>query len=294
MDARSVALVRSFNQMVAERVGALEAQFLGRGRPYAESRILWEIGPEGADVRELRRRLGLDSGYLSRLLRSLESERLVDVAPSSADARVRHASLTARGRLERAELDRRADEVAWSLLAPLDQGRRDDLVAKMQKVERLLLASAVTLAVEDPFTPDARWCIQSYFEELNARFETGFDPGRGISADPDELVPPRGLLVIARLHGRPIGCGALKLHDAGPAELKRMWVSGLVRGLGVGRRLLQELEGLARERGAEVIRLETNHSLAEAIHLYRSSGYREVAAFSDEPYAHHWFEKRLG
>ena len=72
-----------------------------------------------------------------------------------------------------------------------------------------------------------------------------------------------------------------------------MWVAPAARGIGLGRRLLQELERLAREAGVEVLRLETNRSLGEAIALYRSGGFLEVAAFNDEPYAHHWFEKRL-
>jgi len=95
------------------------------------------------------------------------------------------------------------------------------------------------------------------------------------------------------LRGEPVGCGALKFHGDQPAELKRMWVAESTRGLGIGRRLLDELERHAADGGARVIRLETNRSLTEAISLYRSAGYREVAAFNDEPYAHHWFEKQL-
>jgi GNAT superfamily N-acetyltransferase len=154
-------------------------------------------------------------------------------------------------------------------------------------------ASEIRVAVEDPSTADARWCIEQYLAELNARFDAGFDPARSISADPHELVPPAGALLVARLDGRPIGCGALKFHDDAPAELKRMWVAPEARGLGLGRRLLQELEQYARAAGAHTVRLETNRTLVEAIALYRRSGYREVDAFNDEPYAHHWFEKRL-
>ena len=152
----------------------------------------------------------------------------------------------------------------------------------------------VSVTVEDPTTPDARWCIDQYFAELNARFETGFDPAQSISADANELTPPAGALLIARLDGRAIGCGALKFHPDAPAELKRMWVAPEARGLGLGRRLLEELEKHARQAGATTVRLETNRSLKEAIQLYRSTGYREVAAFNSEPYAHHWFEKNLG
>ncbi len=153
--------------------------------------------------------------------------------------------------------------------------------------------AAVSVTVEDPNTPDARWCIDQYFAELDARFDAGFDPALSISAEADELTPPAGALLIARLDGRAVGCGALKFHPEAPAELKRMWVAPNARGLGLGRRLLEELEDHARKAGAKAVRLETNRSLTEAIQLYRSTGYREVGAFNSEPYAHHWFEKNL-
>lgn len=293
MDAASIQQIRSFNRTVAERVGVFGDRFLGRARPYGESRLLWEIGPGGVEIRELRSRLGLDSGYISRVLRSLERHGLVAVEASPDDRRVRRVTLTAAGLAERAELDRRSDEVAAGFLEPLSEGQRARLVTAMAEVERLLRASQVTLAVEDPSEPEAWWCIEQYIAELNVRFDAGWDPSRSISADPDELTPPSGLLVVARLKQRPVGCGALKFHADAPAELKRMWVAPEARGLGLGRRLLLELERLAREAGVTVLRLETNRNLTEAITLYRSSGYQEVPAFNDEPYAHHWFEKRL-
>lgn len=293
MDKTAVQAVRSFNRTVAERIGALTDSFLGRERPMGHSRTLWEIGEVGADVRELRSRLGLDSGYATRVLQSLRREGLVAIEPSPSDRRVRRVRLTRAGLAERAELERRADRVALDLLEPLDDAQRTRLVAAVAEVERLLTASMVEIAVEDPRSGDARWCIGQYFEELNRRFEAGFDPGRGISADPDELVPPAGELVVARLRGRPVGCGALKFHAEAPAELKRMWVAPAARGLGLGRRLLSVLESHAAAAGARVVHLETNRTLKEAINLYRSAGYQEVAAFNDEPYAHHWFEKRL-
>jgi DNA-binding MarR family transcriptional regulator/GNAT superfamily N-acetyltransferase len=285
--------VRRFNREVAGRIGALTDQFLGRARPMGEARILWEIGPEGTEVRTLRTRLALDSGYTSRVLRSLEQQALVTVGSSPDDRRVRRVQLTDAGRAERTELDRRSDELALSILEPLSVRQRTRLVAAMAEVERLFQASAVRFAIEDPSSADARWCLEQYFSELDARFETGFDASLSISADADELTPPAGALLVARVHARPVGCGALKLHPGAPAELKRMWVAPEARGLGLGRRILRELEQLARDGGAQVVRLETNRALGEAIALYRGSGFREVAAFNDEPYAHHWFEKRL-
>jgi ribosomal protein S18 acetylase RimI-like enzyme len=100
-------------------------------------------------------------------------------------------------------------------------------------------------------------------------------------------------MLVAYLHGEAVGCGALKNHEHEPSEIKRMWVAEHVRGLGVGRRLLAELESRAAEHGARAVRLETNRNLAEAIAMYRKAGYAEVPAFNDEPFAHHWFEKPL-
>jgi GNAT superfamily N-acetyltransferase len=151
----------------------------------------------------------------------------------------------------------------------------------------------IRFGTEDPTSADAIWCFEQYSAELNARFEAGFDRSRSISADARELLPPRGALVIAWSRGRPVGCGALKFAGKQTAELKRMWIAPAVRGLGVGRRMLNELERLASKRGIRLLRLETNRTLKEAIALYRGSGYVEVGAFNAEPYAHHWFEKRF-
>jgi ribosomal protein S18 acetylase RimI-like enzyme len=161
-------------------------------------------------------------------------------------------------------------------------------------VDRSLAASAVQVTVRDPRQPDARFCLQAYFSELSSRFDGGFDPERSISAGDDELTPPAGLLLVATVHSQAVGCGALKFHDDGLAELKRMWVAPGARGLGLGRRLLTELEAHAAANRVRTLRLETNHALEEAIGLYRAAGYREVPAFNNEPYAHHWFEKTLG
>ena len=292
-DDAATQQVRSFNRSVTERIGALQDEYLSRGRPLGASRVLWEIGGEGADLRALRTRLGLDSGYLSRLVQSLERDGLIAIEPGAADKRVRTVRLTPAGRDERELLDRRSDELAASLLDALSDAQRDRLVEAMGVVERLLTAGLVEVDVEDPTSTAAQFCIQSYFAELDGRFDAGFDPARSISADAGELTEPAGLLLVARLRGEPIGCGALKLHGREPAEVKRMWVAPTTRGLGVGGRILRELEEHARRRGVGLLRLETNRALREATGLYRSAGYAEVEAFNDEPYAHHWFEKRL-
>jgi DNA-binding MarR family transcriptional regulator/GNAT superfamily N-acetyltransferase len=293
MERAVLSQVRRFNRIVTERVGALDDHFLARDRSLCEARLLWEIGADGRDVRSLRNLLKLDSGYLSRLLRSLEAAGLVTVGRKESDKRVRIARLTPSGLAERLVLDQRSDELAASLLAPLSGRQRARLVAAMADVERLLTAAMVEVASIDPAHPHAQRCLQAYFSELDRRFETGFDPALSIAADNEDLRPPTGLLLVASLRADPIGCGALRFHGKEPAEIKRMWVAESARGLGIGRRLLSELEEHAADRGAGAVRLETNQTLTEAISLYRSAGYIEVDSFNDEPYAHHWFEKQI-
>jgi DNA-binding MarR family transcriptional regulator/GNAT superfamily N-acetyltransferase len=291
MDHDHVRRVRAFNRTVTQLIGALDDSFLDRGRPLGQARLLYEIGRAGAEVRELRARLALDSGYVSRLLRSLERQGLVSARPSADDGRVRRATLTRKGLNEVKAYERGSDALAESLLAPLSAGQRAQLVTAMAEVERLLRASAVEIQLESSNSADSVWCLEQYFHELAERFETGFDPAKSISATADELTPPAGVFVVARACGRPIGCGALKVKDREIGEIKRMWVAGSMRGLGVGRHILAALEGRAREIGLGTLRLETNGTLKEAQAVYRKSGYREVAPFNDEPYAHHWFEK---
>src|SRR5262245_32642763 len=289
----TVEQVRRFNRVVTERIGALNDRFLGRAMPLGEARLLWEIGLDGCEVRLLRSRLGLDSGYLSRLLRSLEAAGLVEVTAGAPDRRKRVAHLTAAGRRERATLDERSDDLARSLLAPLSAEQRGRLVAAMVDVDTPLIAATVDIRPIDPEHADARYCLAEYIAELNRRSTRGFDPARGATALPHEVRPPAGAFFVAYLHGEAIGCGAVKHHDDAPAEIKRMWLAPQARGLGLGRRLLETLEECALAGGARVAHIETSDVLTEAISLYRSAGWVEVPAFNDEPFADHWFEKRL-
>jgi DNA-binding MarR family transcriptional regulator/GNAT superfamily N-acetyltransferase len=289
---RDIEFVRGFNRLVTRRLGALDDPYLGK-RPLGECRVLYEIGLEGATARDVRARLGLDPAYLARLVRALERDGLVRESEGRAGPETERLRLTTAGRSLLRELDRDSDELAASVLAPLSAGQRERLTRAQAEVRRLLAVSMVSVAAEDPSSEDARWCLSHYFGELAERFEEEFDPGRTLPADGADLVPPAGAFLIARVGGEPAGCGALKTYRPGVGEIMRMWVDRAHRGLGIGARILDALEEHAAALGHRTVRLYTNRSLDEAKAMYRSRGYEEIPRYNDDPYANHWFEKRL-
>jgi DNA-binding MarR family transcriptional regulator len=280
-----IARVRLFNRLVTQQVGALQDRYLGH-RPLGESRVLFEIGERGATPRDVRARLGLDSGYLSRLIGSLRRDGLVQTEPDPADRRTKRLRLTAAGRAEMAELDRISDELAASVLAPLTDEQRGRLLQAQAEVGRLLALSMLAIEREDQSSADPCWCLGHYFAELGERFEESFDPGRTLPSDD-------AVFLIARINGQPAACGALKTLEPGLGEILRMWVDHPHRGLGLGARMLDALEHEAAALGHRAVRLYTNRSLAEAKAMYRSRGYAEIPRYNDDPYANHWFEKPL-
>jgi DNA-binding MarR family transcriptional regulator/N-acetylglutamate synthase-like GNAT family acetyltransferase len=281
---QDIAQVRSFNRLVTRQAGVLSDRHIGR-RPLGESRVLYEIGLDGATPRDLRARLGLDSGYLSRMIRALEREGLVEQHPSSADRRTKRLSLTSAGRAELRAINRISDELAAAALAPLSDEERARLLRAQAEVRRLLAVSMVAVDRVDPRSPDARWCLGHYYAELAERFEEGFDA----TVWPADATS----FLIARFGGQPAGCGVLKTLSAEVAEIARMWVDRPHRGLGIGKRILTALESHARELGFSTVRLDTNRSLDEAKAMYRAHGYVEIERYNENPYADHWFEKRL-
>lgn len=289
----AIARVRRFNRIVTLRAGALQASYLGRGRPLGQARLLSEIAPEGSDMRGLRERLCLDSGYFSRLVSALARERLIVLRAGKDDRRRRTIVLTQKGAEEKAAYDRLSDDLARSFVVQLDAGQRERLVAAMAEVERLMTAASVRIGPEPPESRDAQACLAAYFAELDRRFENGFDQSLGNPGDREETQHAPRLFLIARLDGAAVGCGVLNRLDSETGEIKRMWVAPEVRGLGLSQKLLEALESEASAGGLRRVRLDTNRALAEAQALYRKAGYREIARYNDNPYAHLWFEKEL-
>jgi DNA-binding MarR family transcriptional regulator/GNAT superfamily N-acetyltransferase len=283
--------LRRFNRTYTQRIGVLEDSFLGTGLPLGPSRLLFEVGHEGATVRELRDRLGLDAGYLSRLLRSLEAEDLVVVRPDPADRRRRRVTLTRRGRTAWRRLDDRSETLAASLLAPLSQRQRERLTGALATADLLVRAATVRFEQTDPRDVRAVAATGAYFAEIGERF--GFEPGDAWQQDAAAMREPDGFFVVASSDGLPVACGGVQRLPDGAAEVKRMWVHDSWRGAGLGARLLRHLEDLARDHGYAVVRLDTNDTLVEAIAMYQRAGYRAIERYNDNEWARCWFEKDL-
>jgi DNA-binding MarR family transcriptional regulator/GNAT superfamily N-acetyltransferase len=297
-----VAVVRRFNRSYTQRIGVLDDSFLGMGMPLGPARLLFEIGVAPATTQgpltsqTLRERLGLDSGYLSRLLRRLEEEGFVNVIPDPGDRRRRQVSLTEAGGERWKELERRSDDQARLIVDPLTERQRERLARALSEADLLVRAATVRFEPVDPASPTARDVVGRYFAEIGRRF--GFDPSGETEKDALLLAPPTGVFVVALSDGEPVACGGLQtiaplVDGQSVGELKRMWVHNDWRGAGLGSRLLRHLEDRARALGHGTARLDTNAALTEAIGMYQRAGYRAIGRYSDNPWATHFFEKRL-
>lgn len=244
---------------------------------------------------DLRVRLDLDSGYLSRPLRTLEECGLVTVSADPDDRRRRRVTPTRRGRATHARLEVRSDALAETLLAPLTARQRGRLTEAPATADLLVRAATVHLREVDPGSHVAVQAVDHYFAELDERFRGGFDASRARAGDAAAMRPGAGTFVVATSDGRPVACGGVQTIGAGVGEIKRgMWVHPRWRGAGLGARLPRHLEGLAAGLGHGVVRLDTNGTLTEAIALYERAGYRPIERSNDNPYAQAWFEKALG
>ena len=304
-----VAVLRRFNRSYTQRIGVLEDSFLGLGMPLGPARLLYEIGAASPatqtrlaaqaspatrtplSTQALRERLGLDSGYLSRLLRRLERDGLIQVIPDPGDRRRRLVSLTKSGQERWNELERRSEEQARLIVGPLTGRQRERLARALGEADLLVRAATVTFQLADPASPAARDVVGRYFAEIGRRF--GFDPSGETEKDTEILVPPFGAFVVAHSDGEPVACGGLHAIAPGVGELKRMWVHDDWRGAGLGSRLLRHLEDQACALGHRIVRLDTNAALTEAIAMYQRAGYRVIERYNDNPWATHFFEKAL-
>ncbi|MEV5907933.1 helix-turn-helix domain-containing GNAT family N-acetyltransferase [Streptomyces chartreusis] len=285
-----VTAFRRFNRYFTRRIGVLDDHYLGQDRPLGEARLLFEIG-DGMSLRELRSRLGLDAGYLSRMAKALQAQGMVTLSAHPDDSRLRMIEPTAAGRVEVKEQNRRANLVAAGLLDGLSEPQRAELAGALATAQRLLRLASITVALVDGAAPDARACLDGYAADIDERFPEGFDKDDLVA--PQEVSGDAGAFFVAYEEDRPVGCGALRRLESGVGEIRHVWVHPAARRLGLARRLLDALEQEAVARHLSVVRLDTHAALTEAQAMYRACGYTAIPAYDDNVYASHWFEKRL-
>lgn len=281
--------VRDFNRFYTQRIGVLTDRYLGQ-RPLGEARLLFEIGAT-ADVGAVRTRLGLDSGYLSRMLRSLERQGLIELRPHPADARARIATLTPAGQAARSDLDTRSEQAAAGLVDPLTPAQRERLAIAMDEVQRLLRLAAITIEAVPAGSEAGRRCLHAYARELSVRFPEGYDVDE--LTPPEQFTPPKGVLLVAFDGPDGVGCVGLRTLAPGVAEVRHMWVHDRMRRSGLGGRLLREIEARALALGLPTVRLNTHKVLPEAVAMYHAAGYADTDAYSDDVHGQLSFVKQL-
>ncbi len=287
-----IARLRRFNRVVTREIGALDTSYLGRGRPLGVARVLHLIRPSGTDVAEIRARLGLDTGLLSRTLRSLQTEGLIQLVTDPADRRCRIVHLTTAGQTERQIYENLGHAKAQQVFARAGS-RQQAVIDAMDLIATVMLRDDVEIRDADPDDPAALHCVWSYYQQLLATFDV-LTPDMLPLPLPDaaKYRPPTGAFLIAWSDDLPIGCVSLRELEPGIAEVKRLWVDPIARGQGLGLRLMRAIEVRARDMGFTQARLDSNTHLTTAITLYRSDGWSEIAPYTTPP-ANIWLAKRL-
>lgn len=296
--------IRAFNRFYTHRIGVLNDTLLGSPYSLAESRLLWELAHhEHTTATDLARTLDLDAGYLSRLLRRLKEQGLIDSTRSPTDARQTQLSLTPAGRAAFAPLDQRSREQIAALLAPLPEAHQQQLLQAMGTLQQLLGDEAPRQG-QAPYllrphrAGDMGWVVsrhgalyaQEYrwdmrFEALVARLAADFI---------DHFDPTRETCWIAERDGHNIGCVFLvQARDEttqaplpGVAQLRMLLVEPTARGLGLGHRLVHECERFARMAGYRRIVLWTNSLLTAARGIYQKAGYTMTASEPHHSFGH--------
>jgi DNA-binding MarR family transcriptional regulator/GNAT superfamily N-acetyltransferase len=287
-----IARLRRFNRVVTREIGALDASYLGRGRPLGVARVLHLIRPGGTDVADLRLRLGLDTGLLSRILRGLKSEGLIHLATDPADRRRRIVHLTPEGRAEWQVYDQLGHAKAQQVFDRAG-ARQQDLVNAMDLIATVMLQDEVEIRDGDPDDPAALACVGSYYRMLMETFpDVAPDLFPLPLPDAAKYRPPLGACLVAWSDDLPVGCVSLRPLGNGVAEVKRLWVDPVARGQGLARRLMRSIETRALALGFTELMLDSHTDLAPAIALYRRDGWGEIAPYTGFP-ANIWMAKRL-
>jgi DNA-binding MarR family transcriptional regulator/ribosomal protein S18 acetylase RimI-like enzyme len=280
-DDEEIAAVRAFNRFYTSKLGFLDQQLLKSPFSLSEARVLYELANrQSPSAKEIGTELGLDAGYLSRIVQKFDEDGLIVRKPFAADRRQYQLSLTAKGRQAFAKLDRSSHDDVADMLAVLPQDDRKRLIAAMAAIERLLGSAGVspgTAILREPRPGDIGWVVQSHgalyaseygwdssFEvlvaEIAAKFLASFDASRD-------------RCWIAELDGAEVGSVFLVRHSDDIAKLRLLLVDPAGRGQGLGRRLVGECITFARACGYRKITLWTQSILIAARKIYQDAGF---------------------
>ena len=283
LDRRTEA-VRAFNRFYTRRIGVVQEGYLQSRFSLTEARVLYELAhADGLTATQIGSALDLDAGYLSRMLRSFEQDGLLTRAPSETDKRQTTLALTASGRAAFVPLDQRSRQQIGAMLSALPEPAQQAVVGGMQTITRLLSGSkASDWATRSPVPGDIGWVIERhgalYAAEygFNFRFEAMVAQVAG--AFLNEHDPARERAWIAHRDGVQLGSVFLvrKTDDIG--KLRLLLVEPSTRGLGIGKRLVQDCIEFARQVGYRRMTLWTNDILLAARNIYRAAGFRLVSS----------------
>lgn len=312
--ADRAATLRAFNRFYTRRIGVLQDRLLESSFTLPESRVLWELAhTPGITARELAEALQLDTGYLSRLLTGLRERKLVRAERAAHDGRQTLLSLTPTGQRALAPLEQRAQAQMSALLAPLTEGEQQELLYAARRIEALLdRRQAGPIRLRGLRPGDVGWMIARHaalyaqehgwdgrFEAMVARIGADYidhlDPRRENAwiaerAETSGAAGAAGLTTDAP--GHPLGCVFLVQaqdetrgqSEPDVAQLRLLIVEPAARGLGIGRRLVDECTRFARAAGYARIRLKTHSILSAARTLYAQAGYQMIASTPHESF----------
>jgi DNA-binding MarR family transcriptional regulator/GNAT superfamily N-acetyltransferase len=291
MEDEDLRTVRDFNRSFAVRINVFDRHALGTRYSLTEGRIIIEIGrAEGCQATEIAQGLSLDKGYLSRILARLEQQGIVERDTSPHDARAKRLNLTAQGRADYADLEKRSDQQAAALLAGLTEAQTRQAVACMETLQQLwaLRDEGDCLIVDGADRLDeVRELFREYVEvEIRQRrgFDIDFQNPEGELADlPGRYAAPEGGLILALIGGEPAGCIAFRPLKEGACEIKRLYVRPTARGHHLGRTLLEHALRQARAAGYAWAYCDTDASMVEARSLYARAGFQETDAYYRNP-----------
>jgi DNA-binding MarR family transcriptional regulator/N-acetylglutamate synthase-like GNAT family acetyltransferase len=289
-----VAAVRRFNRFYTRRIGVLNEAVFGSAFSLGEMRLLWELGhQDGASASNLRESLGVDAGYVSRVLRTFRERGWVAATAAEHDARIRHLTLTPRGRKALVPLELASNTEVRTVLRDLTSSEQERLLESMRAIEALLGEGRDPIGsygLRDPRPGDFGWVVSHQGETYAREYGWGVEL-EGLIA---EIVaryirnfkPARERCWIAERAGERVGSVFVVEHSPTVAQLRLLMVDPSARGSGLGHRLIEECVRFARAAGYRRIFLWTHSNLKAARHLYAKSGFRLVKREKHRTFGH--------